>query len=74
MIFGTGLIGGSVGLALRLRGWRVSGVDAAAGVTPRAVELGALSEEGVDRRAELVVVATPVHSAAEIIKGVLNSA
>ena len=73
MIFGTGLIGGSVGMALRDQGWVVSGVDAADGVAAQAVALGALSEEGIDPRADLVVVATPVHAAAEIINGVATS-
>jgi len=73
MIYGTGLIGGSVGLALRTRGWWVSGVDAADGVATRALELGALSEEGIDLQADLVVVATPVHVAGEIIAGILAS-
>ena len=71
MIYGTGLIGGSVGLALRARGWWVSGIDAADGVATRALELGALSEVGIDHRADLVVVATPVHVAGEIIAGIL---
>jgi prephenate dehydrogenase len=74
MIFGTGLIGGSMGLALRQRGWHVSGVDTANGVAARAVELGALTAEGVDNRADLVVVATPVHVAADVISGILSSA
>ena len=73
MVFGTGLIGGSVGMALRARGWHVSGMDTADGVVDRAVELGALSEPGVDRRADLVVVATPVHDAVAIISDVLHS-
>ncbi len=73
MLFGTGLIGGSVGMALRARGWHVSGVDTAAGVVDRAVELGALTEPGVDRRADLVVVATPVHDAVAVISDVLHS-
>ena len=73
MVYGTGLIGGSVGMALRDRGWWVSGVDAVPGVAERAVETGALSEVGVDHRAELVVVATPVHAAAAIIKEILAS-
>jgi prephenate dehydrogenase len=64
MIFGTGLIGGSIGMD---KGWQVSGVDAAPGVAARAVALGALSVEGEDADAELVVVATPVHAAAAII-------
>ena len=42
MIYGTGLIGGSVGAGLRARGWHVSGVDASPGVADRAVELGAI--------------------------------
>jgi prephenate dehydrogenase len=72
MIFGTGLIGGSVGMALRDRRWHVSGVDDAPGVAARAVELGALSVEGVDRQADLVVVATPVRAAASVIGEVLS--
>ena len=73
MIFGTGLIGGSVGMALRDRGWRVTGTDNGPGVAARAVELGALSEEGVDPGADLVVVATPVHAAAVVIRDVLDA-
>jgi len=73
MIFGTGLIGGSVGMALRGRGWHVSGVDAGAGVAARAVELGALDAEGLDLAADLVVVATPVHAAASVITSIVDS-
>jgi prephenate dehydrogenase len=73
MIFGTGLIGGSVGMALRDRGWWVSGVDAAEGTAARAVEVGALSEEGVDHSADLVVVATPVHATGAIVRDILDS-
>ena len=72
-IVGTGLIGGSVGIALRERGWHVSGVDAEPGVAARAVALGALTAEGTDRSADLVVVATPVHAAAGIIGEILAS-
>lgn len=73
MIFGTGLIGGSVGMALRAQGWVVSGIDAADGVAARAVALGALSDEGVDHHADLVVVATPVHAAAGIVESVASA-
>lgn len=72
MVIGTGLIGGSVGMALRAHGWHVSGTDAAPGTAARAVGLGALDVEGEDRGADLVVVATPVHVAAGIIKDVLT--
>ena len=71
MIFGTGLIGGSVGMALRQRGWTVNGVDAGGGVAARAVELGALTSEGIDRRADLVVVATPVGAVPAVISEIL---
>jgi prephenate dehydrogenase len=71
MIYGTGLIGGSVGMALRDKGWHVSGVDEAPGVAARAVELGALTTEGVDREADLVIVATPVRAAAAVIGEIL---
>jgi len=73
MIFGTGLIGGSVGLALRERGWHVTGVDTHEGVAARAVELGALTVEGVDVDADLVVVATPVRATAGVIGEILDS-
>jgi len=72
MIIGTGLIGGSVGMALRANGWHVSGTDATPGTAARAVALGALDVEGEDRGADLVVVATPVHVAAAVITGVLS--
>ena len=73
MVIGTGLIGGSVGMALRARGWHVSGTDATPGTAARAVELGALDVEGEDRTADLVVVATPVHVAADVIGPILSS-
>jgi prephenate dehydrogenase len=73
MVIGTGLIGGSVGMGLRQRGWHVSGVDATPGVAARAVELGALDAADVDHRADLVVVATPVHAAGSVIADVVAS-
>ena len=73
MIIGTGLIGGSVGMALRAQGWHVTGTDADPDTAARAVALGALDVEGEDREADLVVVATPVHVAAGIISDILGS-
>ena len=40
-LVGTGLIGASVGLALRELGWHVTGTDVVDGLAARAVELGA---------------------------------
>jgi len=59
-LIGTGLIGGSVGLALRARGWWVSGTDVTPGLVDRAIDAGACDAEGLDADSDLVVVATPV--------------
>ena len=59
-IVGTGLIGGSLGIALRKQGWHVTGQDRDEARAHRARELGALDEVGTDPAAELTFVATPV--------------
>jgi prephenate dehydrogenase len=59
-IVGTGLIGGSIGLALRSRGWRVTGTDVSPVEAERAKALGALDEVGDDPEAEVTFIATPV--------------
>jgi len=63
-VVGTGLIGGSIGLALRRRGWLVSGSDQDPARVARAVELGAVDVVGVDPEAEITFLATPVRSVA----------
>ena len=57
-VVGTGLIGGSIGLALRQRGWHVTGSDLDEARAARALRLGALDAVGRDPRAELTFVAT----------------
>jgi len=64
-IVGTGLVGGSVGLALRRAGFEVRGVDREAERARRAVEMGALDEavttiEEAAEGAAVVIVAVPV--------------
>src|SRR3954464_9051956 len=59
-VVGTGLIGGSIGMALRARGWHVTGRDAEETRARRALELGALDAGGDDADAEITFVATPV--------------
>jgi prephenate dehydrogenase len=59
-IIGTGLIGGSVGIALRKQGWRVAAVDVDAEVATEAIRVGAADESGFDDGCELVVIAAPV--------------
>jgi prephenate dehydrogenase len=63
-VVGTGLIGGSIGLALRQRGWHVTGRDRDLARAERAAELGALDLVGDDPAAEITFVATPVGAVA----------
>jgi len=71
-IVGTGLIGASIGIALRSRGWRVTGVDQAPGTAERALSLGALDAEGIDDDADVVFVATPVRASGAVIRDLLG--
>jgi len=59
-IIGAGLIGGSIGLALRDMGWKVTGTDLDAARARRAVELGAFDDVGLESGATLTFVAVPV--------------
>ena len=65
-VVGTGLIGGSVGIALRKQGWRVAAVDADPDVEVKALAVGAADEVGFDDESELVVVAAPVGAIPEL--------
>ena len=71
-IIGTGLIGGSIGLALRQGGWHVTGRDRDADRAARAAELGALDDVGADPDADVVFVATPVGAIAEEARAVVS--
>lgn len=59
-LVGTGLIGGSVGRALRDAGWHVTGTDQDAERVARALELGVIDAAGTDPAAEITFVAVPV--------------
>jgi prephenate dehydrogenase len=61
-VVGTGLIGGSIGLALRGLGWHVSGTDADSSRAERARELGAIDAVGIDPTASITFVAVPVRA------------
>ncbi len=71
-VVGTGLIGSSVGLALRAAGWFVSGTDERAEVADTALAVGALDRVGDDPAAELVVVAVPVGSVPGVARAALE--
>ena len=67
VIAGLGLIGGSLGMALRRGGWRVSFVDPAVSLQ-QAVDAGAADEKRDHLDGDLVVIATPADSAVDILQ------
>ncbi len=76
-LIGTGLIGGSIGLALRRDGVEVIGFDADPSRAARAATLGALSEvaRGVGEAvagADAVFVAVPVSRVADVVVAALD--
>jgi prephenate dehydrogenase len=70
-VVGLGLIGGSVALALRERGWYVSGDDAVAGRADDAVTRGIVDAVGLDPDAAVTFLAVPVSAVAELGKRAL---
>ena len=70
-VIGVGLIGGSIGMALRARGWKVFGSDADDTMVTKALELGALDAIGLDAEAAITFVATPVRSIAAAVQQAL---
>ena len=77
-VLGTGLIGGSVGLAARASGHEVCGFDPDTARLERAHEIGALDAVAPDLAtavadADLVVVAVPVGRAADVVIAALDA-
>ena len=66
-VCGLGLIGGSVAVALRARGWYVTGDDVHQGRGDEALRLGLLDAVGLDPHAEITFVATPVLAVADTV-------
>lgn len=71
-IVGTGLIGGSVALALGEAGWHVTGFDIDAQRAERAREIGVIDAVGIDPEAELTVVAVPAGALEKEIRNALK--
>lgn len=66
LIAGLGLIGGSIGMALRARGWRVAYLDPHVSLD-EARRAGAAEDEGGD--ADVAILATPVDVAIGMLPG-----
>jgi prephenate dehydrogenase len=73
LVVGTGLIGGSIALALRKRGWHVAGVDADPDRLEAALATGVIDQAGDDLDAEIVFVATPATTVAGEVKRILGT-
>ena len=71
-VVGLGLIGSSLGLALRAGGWHVSGSDLDPARAARALELGIVDALGEDREATIAFVATPVAAIADVARALLD--
>jgi prephenate dehydrogenase len=67
-VVGAGVIGGSVGLALRRAGWHVSIWDQEAAVATAAVDCGAADRIGEDPDAEVTFLAVPVGAVFEVAR------
>jgi prephenate dehydrogenase len=72
-LVGTGLIGGSIGLALRKAGWSVVGTDADPERAQAALAHGAVDAVGEDPSSDLTVVATPVGAIATEARRLLDA-
>jgi len=73
MVVGVGLIGGSLGMALRHAGWHVVGVDRDEQRLASAIEAGAIDEAGELGECEMAFVATPVDSVAALAQAALDA-
>ena len=72
-IVGAGLMGGSLGMALRAQGWFVTGDDTDALRVVRGIELGAFDAAGVDPAADVTFICTPVLSVADLARKALEN-
>lgn len=70
-VIGLGLIGGSIALALKARGWTVNGDDTDLDRLATAVERGVVDATTLDDDAEITFVAVPVLAATEQVKRAL---
>jgi len=72
LVVGTGLIGGSIALGLRQRGWYVSGLDVDEERLRTALQTGVIDVAGDDPRAEIVFIAVPAAAAAAVARRLLD--
>ena len=72
IIAGTGLIGGSVGMALRKAGWHVTGVELDPERAEAALAAGAVDRIGEPGPCDLAVAAVPPAALAPVVRQLLD--
>ena len=65
-VVGVGLVGGSVGMALRAKGWFVTASDIDSRIQAEAIDRQVADEVGFDPTADITFVAVPVGSIPEL--------
>ena len=73
-VVGTGLIGGSIGLALKARGWHVTGYDNDPDRAEQAKRTGVIDAVGLDPDAVVTFIATPLNAVTEAVATVFGQA
>ncbi len=73
-IIGVGLIGGSIGKALRQNEWTVYGTDLDNDALTKALSVGAIDKVGPYPECDVVFVCVPSSSSVEVIKKALTQA
>jgi prephenate dehydrogenase len=72
LVVGTGLIGGSIALGLRRRGWHVSGLDADEERLRAALDAKVIDVAGDDPQAEVVFIAVPSAAVSSIARRLVD--
>ena len=72
-VVGLGLIGGSLGRAMRARGWRVHGSDVDVSRVDAALAGSVIDAAGLDPGAEISFVAVPALGVADAVKATLEA-
>lgn len=72
-ILGSGLIGASIGLCLKAKGWQIFGTDSSEERLNQALKIGAIDEVGIEVEVDISFVATPVESLVASISNALEN-
>lgn len=71
-VIGTGLIGGSLGIALRATGWHVTGSDLNSREVERALSSGCIDAIGDDPSASIIFLCVPASEVSQLALSVLE--